>query len=179
MEIELHRKQKDADTTSSRSSVEKGRVVKRMPGRNDKCQCGSGLKFKACCLPIVDAASNCRRGCDRLAAIRWVEGEEGLSHVSFGDHRAWKMPAALVGIQGGRAMYPFVSPTDDWKGARFLGADGLPRFVDAMHLRARVDLRAAAVVKAILAKAEKLKRRGPAPDSSAPEYATPPEKSVQ
>jgi tetratricopeptide (TPR) repeat protein len=33
------------------------------PGRNDRCPCGSGKKYKACCLPRDEAAAR-----DRLAA---------------------------------------------------------------------------------------------------------------
>jgi len=33
------------------------------PGRNDRCPCGSGKKYKACCLPRDEAAE-----CERLAA---------------------------------------------------------------------------------------------------------------
>ena len=33
------------------------------PGRNDRCPCGSGKKYKACCLPRDEAAER-----ERLAA---------------------------------------------------------------------------------------------------------------
>jgi tetratricopeptide (TPR) repeat protein len=38
-------------------------------GRNDRCACGSGQKYKRCCLPREDAAAAERAAADRAAAL--------------------------------------------------------------------------------------------------------------
>jgi len=46
----------DASWHTRRYRLHDGQVVEhrsRTPGRNDACPCGSGLKFKKCCLPLM------------------------------------------------------------------------------------------------------------------------------
>jgi len=38
-------------------------------GRNDPCPCGSGQKYKRCCLPRDEAAATARAAADRAAAL--------------------------------------------------------------------------------------------------------------
>ena len=44
-------------------------------GRNDSCPCGSGQKYKRCCLPRDTAAAAERAAADRAAAARAREAE--------------------------------------------------------------------------------------------------------
>lgn len=42
----LQKRERQADGTNQRGVV----TGKKQPGRNERCTCGSGLKFKKCCL---------------------------------------------------------------------------------------------------------------------------------
>src|SRR5579884_2177083 len=43
------------------------------PGRNDPCPCGSGKKYKRCCLSTVQAGGPRRRTVDIVAEVRVAE----------------------------------------------------------------------------------------------------------
>ena len=49
--------------------------TERMPGRNDPCPCGSGLKFKKCCGAVI-AIESAQRACGTCTACcdGWVAG---------------------------------------------------------------------------------------------------------
>lgn len=60
------RKSRDADpkprrTQSRRPAERQGSAVVELPGRNDECLCGSGLKFKKCCLHRIEEARRASR----------------------------------------------------------------------------------------------------------------------
>ena len=61
-------------------------------GRNDPCPCGSGQKYKRCCLPRDEAAAVERVAADRVAA----------AHA-----------AALARQAGGPVTYAAIGPEDD------------------------------------------------------------------
>ena len=68
------------------------------PGRNDRCPCGSGKKYKACCLPRDEAAER-----DRLAAgqaEREARAEAGAWSSARPAMRSW--PASPVPGRPGR-----------------------------------------------------------------------------
>ena len=52
--LETVQKVYDEDT-KSRSKFTKGKRQKQKIGRNDPCPCGSGKKYKKCCLRIEDS----------------------------------------------------------------------------------------------------------------------------
>ena len=57
-------------------------------GRNDPCPCGSGQKYKRCCLPRDEAAAAADRAAapalDRATAapFEWVSDDDGLDEAS-------------------------------------------------------------------------------------------------
>lgn len=67
------------------------------PGRNDRCPCGSGKKYKACCLPRDEAAER-----DRLAAEQ--AGREARAEARRLEQRK-ERDAIVAGFTG--------SPDDD------------------------------------------------------------------
>ncbi len=49
----------------------------RRPGRNDPCPCGSGKKYKRCCLPAHEAAERAeRQAAEELAKAKLLAEEE-------------------------------------------------------------------------------------------------------
>jgi len=57
-------------------------------GRNDPCPCGSGQKYKRCCLPRDEAAAAADRAAapaldsDTAAPFEWVSDDDGLDEAS-------------------------------------------------------------------------------------------------
>jgi tetratricopeptide (TPR) repeat protein len=55
-------------------------------GRNDPCPCGSGHKYKRCCLPRDEAAAAAERAAapalDSVAPFAWVSDDDGLDEAS-------------------------------------------------------------------------------------------------
>jgi hypothetical protein len=53
------------------------------PGRNDPCRCGSGKKYKKCCLPRDEAARIPPRAVDTKASpVAWTLVEDDLDELS-------------------------------------------------------------------------------------------------
>lgn len=57
-------------------------------GRNDPCPCGSGHKYKRCCLPRDEAAAAAARAAapalarETAAPVEWVSDDDGLDEAS-------------------------------------------------------------------------------------------------
>jgi tetratricopeptide (TPR) repeat protein len=57
-------------------------------GRNDPCPCGSGHKYKRCCLPRDEAAAAAERAAapaldrETVAPVEWVSDDDGLDAAS-------------------------------------------------------------------------------------------------
>jgi uncharacterized protein YchJ len=64
-------------------------------GRNDPCPCGSGKKYKKCCLPMHEAeqrqraadqqAERDKRGAEHRASLRAARAAHALALVGFED----------------------------------------------------------------------------------------------
>ena len=91
-------------------------------GRNDPCPCGSGKKFKKCCLDKVEAAARAADVDERLPAMT-----------------IWTMRLRMSRSLAPIAAYdPMVAPDPDrWL---VLDEDEALRLVKAYHRRARIDI---------------------------------------
>lgn len=72
--------------------------------RNDPCPCGSGSKYKRCCLDARDAAAPDRRECEAM----WAR----MQHWAF-DHFEKELAPALVEHLRGRGVGSTDHPADD------------------------------------------------------------------
>ena len=98
--------------------------TRAQPGRNQPCHCGSGRKYKHCCLEKDD-----RRGGRRSGQGRSGSGSGGCivggghvgSHTSAkapnastleGDHFSWFRPAHADATQGRWQLSEAMRPTD-------------------------------------------------------------------
>lgn len=88
-----------------------------MPSRNDRCPCGSIIKFKRCCLPRIDAVAGELRDRDALLAklIDWVKDEHQQTLEDAG--RETTLVRVLRG-RTGRSM------SSAWALCDFVPADG-------------------------------------------------------
>lgn len=57
--------------------------MKKRVGRNERCPCGSGRKFKACCLRKTKTAVAERRAGERSFDGLVVLGAIGVQHMRF------------------------------------------------------------------------------------------------
>lgn len=51
-------------------------------GRNDPCSCGSGLKYKKCCLPKLDQQTQI----DNSEYEKWVEADLAVGAKNLADY---------------------------------------------------------------------------------------------
>lgn len=104
--------------------------------RNDPCPCGSGSKFKRCCLTRVDALAKLQKDDERVgcALLDWAEGEH---HALFGE---------LLAASGALALRHRLNPQSQqlrmtWAITDAIPADGGPPLAARYAERAELDQR--------------------------------------
>jgi hypothetical protein len=103
-----------------------------MPSRNEPCPCGSGTKYKRCCLVRLDAVARELRDRDAFLGglIAWLRSEHEQEIEEAGSHTAWIR--MLRGITG-RSM-SMVWAINDYR-----PADGGPPLIHRYGARAEVS----------------------------------------
>lgn len=57
------------------------RIMSKKPGRNDPCPCGSGKKYKQCCL-LKETAKTYTPSGKRKFKAKWLSGESAIKPIA-------------------------------------------------------------------------------------------------
>jgi SEC-C motif len=82
---------------------DRGHSLTSMPFRNELCPCGSGRKFKRCCLERLEAVARELRARDELLddVVAWLRAEHEQTIYEVGSETAW---IRMLGGDIGRSM---------------------------------------------------------------------------